>query len=66
MEHPKTPKHVAIESGLHFSHVSKTLNELQELHIVVCLNPQLRRGRIYDLTEEGKEIAKQLQKQTLP
>lgn len=61
---PKTPKQIAIEVNLYLSHVSKTLNELQEYNIAVCLNPELKRGRIYELTKEGKDLAKYL-KETL-
>lgn len=59
---PKTPKQIAVEVKLYLSHVSKTLNELQEYNIAVCLNPELKRGRIYELTKEGKDLAKYLQK----
>ena len=54
---PKTPKQIAIEVDLYLSHVSKTLNELQDHGISLCLTPNLKRGRIYELTKEGKEIA---------
>jgi predicted transcriptional regulator len=54
---PKTPKQIALEINLYLSHVSKTLNELQERGVAECLTPTLKRGRIYNLTEEGREIA---------
>ena len=54
---PKTPKQIATEVNLYLSHVSKTLNELQEHDIALCLNPTLKRGRIYELTKEGRELA---------
>ena len=57
---PKTPKQIAVEVNLYLSHVSKTLNELQESEIAVCLTPELKRGRIYELTKEGKDVAKYL------
>lgn len=57
---PKTPKQIALEVNLYLSHVSKTLNELQESEIAVCLTPELKRGRIYELTKEGKDVAKYL------
>jgi predicted transcriptional regulator len=60
LEGPKTPKQIAVEVNLYLSHVSKTLNELQQLDIALCLTPELKRGRIYELTEAGKEIAKYL------
>jgi ArsR family transcriptional regulator, cadmium/lead-responsive transcriptional repressor len=53
---PKTPKQIAQETKLYISHVSKTLNELASHGIVVCLNPDLKRGRVYTLTDDGKEL----------
>jgi predicted transcriptional regulator len=62
MQRPKTPKQISIETGLYLSHVSKTLNELSSLEIVTCLTPDLKRGRIYDLTKDGRDIASYLLK----
>jgi predicted transcriptional regulator len=62
MHGPKTPKQISVETGLYLSHVSKTLNELSSLEIVTCLTPDLKRGRIYELTKDGSEIAKYLKK----
>lgn len=56
-EGPKTPKQIAKDTNLYISHVSKTLTELSLQGIIVCLTPDMKRGRVYDLTEEGKEIA---------
>jgi len=53
---PKTPKQIAIEANLYLSHVSKTLNELQQKGVAICLTPDLKRGRMYELTKEGNEI----------
>jgi len=59
-ERPKTPKEVSNETGLYLSHVSFTLSSLIEKGIVKCLTPSLRRGKIFDLTEEGNRIAKEI------
>lgn len=56
-EGPLTPKQIAVKTGLYLSHVSHTLKELSSLNIVTCLTPELKRGRIYELTSDGKEIA---------
>jgi len=60
LDEPKTPKQIAAEINLYLSHVSKTLKELQDIGIAVCLTPELKRGRIYELTAQGKELAKYL------
>lgn len=62
LEGPKTPKQIATEVNLYLSHVSKTLNELRDAEVAVCLTPELKRGRIYELTEEGKELAKYIKR----
>lgn len=64
-ESPKTPKQIAVEINVYLSHVSKTLNELQRMDIAVCLTPELRRGRVYELTEDGKDIANYLRRQSI-
>jgi predicted transcriptional regulator len=61
---PKTPKQIAAETNLYLSHVSKTLNELVSFGTAVCLTPELKRGRIYELTKDGKEIAKYIDRGT--
>lgn len=59
-ERPKTPKQIANDTGLYLSHVSHTVQDLTKKGIVECLTPELRRGRIFKLSEDGQEIAKQL------
>lgn len=52
-----TPKEISLASNIPLSHVSNLLRELTDEGVVVCLNPQLKRGRVYALTGPGKEIA---------
>ena len=56
----KTPKQIAGLTGLHLSHVSATLSELTNEKVVVCLTPELRKGKLFQLTEVGREVAKRL------
>ncbi len=56
----RTPKQIATTTGLHLSHVSTTLNELVAEKVVVCLTPELRKGKLFQLTDLGREIAKRL------
>ena len=58
---PKTPKQISIESRLRLSHVSSTLKDLSNSDIVKCLTPDLKKGKIYGLTEDGKEIAEKIE-----
>jgi predicted transcriptional regulator len=59
--YPKTPKQVSSELKLHLSHVSLTIKELCEIGIVENLTPELRKGKVYQLTTAGEEIAKALE-----
>jgi DNA-binding MarR family transcriptional regulator len=56
----RTPKEIAADAGLHLSHVSNALKELTEMGLAECLSPDLRKGRVYGLTKEGKTIARRL------
>jgi len=62
-EHPKTPTQISEEINKHQSHVSKTLTELQKLDIARCLNQNAKKGRLYELTEQGEKIYTRLKKE---
>ena len=53
---PKTPKELAEQTGVVLNNVSNYLATLQELGLVCCLNDELRKGRLYALTDKGIEI----------
>jgi predicted transcriptional regulator len=57
---PRTPKQISRQTGIHLSHVSKTLIELADEGIVCCVNPDMKKGRVYNLTELGKWVARKL------
>ncbi|WP_407431147.1 transcriptional regulator [Methanobrevibacter sp.] len=54
----KIPSVIAEEVGLRTNHVSNVLKELKKEKIVVCLNEDARKGRLYKNTEIGIEILK--------
>ena len=58
LDRPKLPSQLAKELGIHISHISRTLSELEEAGLVKCLTPDEKIGRLYGLTEKGKEISK--------
>lgn len=62
-ESERTPKQIAERTRLHLSHVSHVLADLLERKLATCLTPNLRRGRIYALTQEGKKIAAKLKEE---
>ena len=53
---PLTPKEVSKAIGCHVAHASRTLRELMRKGIVICVNPEARKGRLYALSELGKKV----------
>ncbi|MDR2624382.1 MAG: ArsR family transcriptional regulator [Methanobrevibacter sp.] len=56
----KIPIEISKSTGLSKSEVSRALKALKEKDIVVCLNEESYRGRIYRLTKVGNEILKHI------
>ncbi|MBU7013804.1 MAG: winged helix-turn-helix transcriptional regulator [Theionarchaea archaeon] len=54
---PLTPKQLSQICGIGIGHVSNVLKGLRDQDLVECLNPKARKGRLYDLTETGREIS---------
>ncbi|WP_410319546.1 ArsR family transcriptional regulator [Methanobrevibacter sp.] len=55
-ESDKTPSQIAKDTGIRINHISTVLKKLKELGIVVCLNEDDKRNRIYQLTPIGREV----------
>jgi predicted transcriptional regulator len=56
----KIPSVIAGDIGLRTNHVSNVLRDLKEHNLVLCLNEDARKGRLYKNTELGLEILKYL------
>lgn len=54
----KIPSAIAEDIDLRTNHVSNVLKDLKENGIVICLNEDARKGRLYKNTELGLEILK--------
>jgi predicted transcriptional regulator len=54
---PKSPKEIWLDTRLRPSRVSRILRELDDHDLVLCLTPRLRKGKIYQLTALGQQIA---------
>jgi len=52
----KTPKIISKETNIQINHVSNILRELSEKGLVKCQTPNLRKGRIYEITTKGKDF----------
>jgi len=58
----KTPSSIAEDIGLRTNHVSNVLKSLKENNLVVCLNEEAHKGRLYKNTDLGIEILKFIEK----
>lgn len=61
-ENELTPKMVSKKTHFSINHVSNILKELKTMGLVECLNEELRKGRIYRLTNQGKMILNRIEK----
>lgn len=52
----KIPTNIAKDSDIRTNHISKILSELKSKEIVECINEEARKGRLYRLTDTGKEV----------
>lgn len=59
-EDVKMPKEIALDSGILQNHISNVLRELKEKDVVECINPEVRKGRLYRLSDEGLDALQQL------
>lgn len=55
-DEPLTPKQLSQISGIGIGHVSNILKELSNHDLVECLNPKMRKGRLYGVTSEGQKV----------
>ena len=55
-----TPSEIADKTKIRLNHVSMFLKELKENKLVKCLNEETRKGRLYELTELGKNALKKI------
>ena len=56
----KTPTEISEDTGINRFHMSNVLRELKDTGVVECINEEVRKGRIYRLTQTGEDIAKHL------
>lgn len=57
-----TPTNIAKGINILPNHISKVLKELSLKGLIQCLNPEARKGRIYEITEVGRKVNKDVKK----
>ena len=56
----KIPSQIAKDSDIRVNHISKVLSELKAHELIECINPEVRKGRLYRLTDKGEDVVKNL------
>ena len=56
----KIPSKIAKDSDILQNHISAVLKQLKDHEMVECINPEVRKGRLYRLTDKGEEIVKKI------
>lgn len=57
----KIPSVIARDAGILLNHISYQLSTLGKLGLVVCINPEYRKGRLYKLTDKALNILDQVE-----
>ena len=52
----KMPSEIAKDIGIKTSQVSSALSDLKNQNLVICINEEVRKGRLYKCTDLGLEI----------
>lgn len=59
-EQAKIPSEIAKDTDIKVNHISNSLRLLSDKGLIVCINPEVRKGRIYRLTDYGEDILKKI------
>ena len=62
LNEPKTPSKLSRELGINKTHISRALSELGTKKMIKCLTPETKKGKIYIVTEYGKEVLEKVSK----
>ena len=57
----KTPKEIGVALNVRTNHISNLLADLRKHNLVVCSTPNVRKGRLYELTENGIKVLEYLE-----
>ena len=56
----KIPSEIANDAEIFQNHISNTLRQLKEHELIECINPEVKKGRLYRLTDRGEKIVNNL------
>jgi len=61
MDKPMIPTQIKEKTNLSLNNVSDILREFRKRKVAKCLNPKEKTGRLYELTNKGKKLKKQIE-----
>ena len=56
----KIPSEIANDTEIFQNHISNPLRQLKEHELIECINPEVKKGRLYRLTDKGNELVKNI------
>ena len=62
LTNPTMPSKLSRELNINKTHISRGLNELEKKKMIECLTPRVTKGKLYMITDYGKEILKEVSK----
>ncbi len=51
-----TPKQIGEAINVRTNHISNLLSQLRKKNLVYCATPNIRKGKLYTLTDDGKIV----------
>ncbi len=57
-----TPSEIAQKTKIRLNHVSNFLKDLKDNKLIICLNDEEKRGRLYKITRLGGRVIKENEK----
>lgn len=54
-----TPSEISEKTKIRLNHVSNFLKNLKDNKLIICLNDQEKRGRLYKITNLGEKVIKE-------
>ena len=60
LDNPIMPSQIAKKLSIRLTYITRELRFLREKGLIECLNPDERVGRLYQLTNKGKKLMKNM------
>ena len=54
----RIPSEIANDTEIFQNHISNTLRQLKEHELIECINPEVKKGRLYRLTDKVTSVYK--------